>query len=452
MTAHGLAPVVVDTFAYYYRQVATGETGLISDRDIRPVQPDEIVSYADLDRWVPVGRAAADKAVMIRLNGGLGTSMGLSGPKSLLPVKNGKSFLEIIIGQAHVQGIALAFMNSFSTHDATQRALNRENPGHVDYKQKPRLFVQNKFPKIHQSDLTPAHWPDDPALEWNPPGHGDVYTALSASGMLDELIKTGIEYAFIANSDNLGATMDAGLLGYFVRHQCPFMMEVAQKTPSDTKGGHLAKRQDGRLILRESAQCPEDELETFMDIQKYRYFNTNNIWINLLHLRTLLEKEGTVHLPVIVNRKRLAPLNEESPRVYQIETAMGAAISLFDDAVAVHVPRQRFIPVKKCNDLMAVRSDCYRLDPDFSLHENTLRDLPAIRIRLDERYYQKIDDFDARFSQGIPSLVNCESLSIEGDVAFEAGVVIRGRVDIKNNNQTQMIVRSGTIIDNEQIM
>ncbi len=447
MTAHDLAPVVIDTFAYYFRQVVTGETGLISDRDIRPVQPDEIISYSDLDPWIPAGKAAVKHAVMIRLNGGLGTSMGLSGPKSLLPVKNGKSFLEIIIGQAYHRGVSLALMNSFSTHDATRKAL-----GQIDFKRKPRLFVQNKFPKIQQKNLTPAHWPDNPALEWNPPGHGDVYTALSASGMLDDLINKGIKYAFIANSDNLGAAMDAGLLGYFVQHQCPFMMEVAQKNPSDIKGGHLARRHDGRLILREMAQCPEDELDAFRDIQKYRYFNTNNIWINLLDLKLLFETEGTIHLPIIINPKRLDPRNEDSPRIYQIETAMGAAVSLFDDVVAVRVPRRRFIPVKKCNDLMAVRSDCYRLDSDFSLRENPLRDLPGIRIRLEEQYYQKIDDFDARFSQGIPSLVDCESLSIEGDVAFEAGVVIKGRVEIRNTKNTQMIVRSGTIIDNEQIV
>jgi len=444
MKADGLAPVVRDTFAHYYRQVCTGETGLISDREIRPIHPDEMILYEDLGEFAANGRAVAHQAMMIRLNGGLGTSMGLTGPKSLLPVKNGKSFLEIIIGQTEHQGTTLALMNSFNTHAATLAALKQINP-----KQNPHLFIQNKFPKIRREDLTPAQWPTDPSLEWNPPGHGDVFTALSASGMLEDLIHMGIKYAFIANSDNLGAAMDAGLLGYFAENSFPFMMEVAEKTPSDIKGGHLARRYNGRLVLRESAQCPEDELDAFKDIRRYRYFNTNNIWVNLERLQVIFEKEGAIHLPIIVNPKTLDPRDENSAPVYQIETAMGAAVALFDDASAVRVPRSRFMPVKKCNDLMAVRSDCYRLNTDFKLHQNPDRTLPAIQIQLDKRYFQKIDDFDARFANGVPSLIDCESLIVQGDVAFEADVVIKGQVKIKNNGHRQITVRSGIIVVND---
>ena len=447
MKADGLAPVVRDTYAHYYRQVCTGETGLISDREIRPVHPDEMTLYEDLDEFAAKGRSVAHQAMMIRLNGGLGTSMGLTGPKSLLPVKNDKSFLEIILGQTEHQGTTLALMNSFNTHAATLVALKQINP-----KQNPLLFIQNKFPKIRQEDLTPAQWPADPSLEWNPPGHGDVFTALSASGMLEDLIHRGIKYAFIANSDNLGATMDAGLLGYFAENCFPFMMEVAEKTPSDIKGGHLARRHDGRLVLRESAQCPEDELDAFMDIRRYRYFNTNNIWVNLERLQAIFEKEGAIHLPIIINPKTLDPRDENSPPVYQIETAMGAAVALFDDASAVRVPRSRFMPVKKCNDLMAVRSDCYLLNTEFKLHQNPDRTLPAIRIQLDKRYFQKIDDFDARFANGVPSLIDCESLIVEGDVTFEADVAIKGPVTIKNNGHRQVSIRSGVIVDNDYIV
>jgi len=444
MKADGLAPVVRDTFAHYYRQVCNCETGLISDREIRPIHPDEMILYEDLGEFAANGRAVAHQAMMIRLNGGLGTSMGLTGPKSLLPVKNGKSFLEIIIGQTEHQDTTLALMNSFNTHAATLAALKQINP-----KQNPHLFIQNKFPKILQKDLTPAQWPTDPSLEWNPPGHGDVFTALSASGMLEDLIHRGIKYAFIANSDNLGAAMDAGLLGYFAENSFPFMMEVAEKTPSDIKGGHLARRYNGRLVLRESAQCPEDELDAFKDIRRYRYFNTNNIWVNLERLQVIFEKEGAIHLPIIVNPKTLDPRDENSAPVYQIETAMGAAVALFDDASAVRVPRSRFMPVKKCNDLMAVRSDCYRLNTDFRLHQNPDRTLPAIQIQLDKRYFQKIDDFDARFANGVPSLIDCESLIVQGDVAFEADVVIKGQVKIKNNGHRQITVRSGIIVVND---
>ena len=128
MRADGLAPVVTGTFAHYYRQVCTGETGLIRDQEIRPIHPDEITLYEDLDEFAARGRSVAHQAMMIRLNGGLGTSMGLTGPKSLLPVKNDKSFLEIILGQSEHQGTTLALMNSFNTHMATLAALKRINP------------------------------------------------------------------------------------------------------------------------------------------------------------------------------------------------------------------------------------------------------------------------------------------------------------------------------------
>ena len=293
-------------------------------------------------------------------------------------------------------------------------------------------------------------------MEWNPPGHGDVYTSLYASGVLEELLKKDIEYALITNSDNLGARMDASLLGYFCEHAFPFMMEVAEKTPSDIKGGHLARHVKGRLILRESAQCPENELDTFQDIDVYRYFNTNNVWINLKALKRLFEEEKAIHLPLIVNPKTLDPRDKSSPPVFQIETAMGAAISLFEGATAVRVPRSRFSPVKTCNDLVAVRSDCFVCNADNNLQINPQRRAmhkpDTININLDPRYYGKIDDLEERFAQGVPSLVECESLFIEGDVRFEKNVIIKGAVSIKNSRTTQAVIKAGTVIDTDLIL
>ena len=158
--------------------------------------------------------------------------------------------------------------------------------------------MQHKFPKILRDGLAPASWPDNPQLEWNPPGHGDIYTALVTSGALKGFLERGIRYAFVSNSDNLGATLDEGLLGHFAAEEYPFMMEVAERTPSDQKGGHLARRrQDGRLVLREIAQCPPEETDAFTDIHRYRYFNTNSIWINLQHLQRLADRGGIGDLP-----------------------------------------------------------------------------------------------------------------------------------------------------------
>ena len=451
MESEGLPPLVTDTFAYYYCEVLKGETGLVYDRDILPVEPAEIESYSKLTAYGIAGIDVFSQTVRIILNGGLGTSMGLKGAKSLVVIKDGMSFLDIIMRQAENSDVTLAFMNSFNTQDDTLAALRELKPSKF-----PLNFLQHKFPKILRKDYSPASWPQNPKLEWNPPGHGDVYTALLTSGMLESLLSNGILYAFISNSDNLGARLDESLLGYFAHHQFPFMMEVAEKTPADIKGGHLARHKNGRLILREAAQCPADELAAFQDIQRYQYFNTNNIWINLKELKMLFERQKIIHLPLILNPKTLDPRDKNSSPVYQIESAMGAAISLFEGATAVVVPRTRFYPVKTCNDLLAVRSNCFVYNVDESLRINPIRikrNKPgATKVDLDPKYYRRLDQLEKRFRNGIPCLVDCDALIIEGDVLFEKDVKIKGRVAIKNTGQTQAVIKAGTVVDRDLII
>ncbi len=447
MEAEGLPAMVIDTFAGYYREVAAGERGFICDAELTPVSADEVRMTGDPGAYAPAGRDALHKTVMIVLNGGLGTSMGLQGPKSLLEVKPGISFLQVIVEQAAARGAELALMNSFNTHEATRRALEKIRPP-----QDPVLFVQHKFPKILQKDLSPAVWPPNPALEWNPPGHGDIYTALVTSGTLQQLLDEGKRTAFICNSDNLGAVLDPVLLGYFVQRRLHFMMEVAERTPADLKGGHLARCMDGRLVLREAAQCPSGELDAFRDIGRYRYFNTNSLWIDLPFLQALVAREKTIRLPIIVNPKTLDPRDRNSPPVYQIETAMGAAVALFEDAAGVLVNRSRFLPVKKCNQLLALRSDCYVYDRENGFRINPSRSLDSLHIDLDPRYFEKIDEFDARFPEGAPSLLACESLTVRGDVRFEADVVIRGRVTIVNEGSRQAVVRRGSVVAGDLVL
>lgn len=444
MKKEGLPPIVIETFSYYYHKVVTGETGRISGRDIKAVREDDIAYWEDLGGFARAGQTAMKHGVRIILNGGLGTSMGLTGPKSLLEVREGKTFLDILLKQAGRYDMTLALMNSFSTQNDTQAALERMRPARM-----PRTFLQHKFPKIFQDDLAPARWPVNPALEWNPPGHGDIYTALVTSGMLDHWLEKGIRYAFISNSDNLGAVMDPCLLGYFAEKGFPFMMEVARRTPADVKGGHLARHQDGYLLLREAAQCPEDELNAFQDITRYRFFNTNNLWVNLESLRQLIQEKKTVRLPMILNPKTLDPRDETSPKVFQVETAMGAAVSLFEGASAVCVPRTRFFPVKKCSDLLAVRSDYFLFTDDETLTLNPERRSDDLKISLDARFYGRVDDFDARFPAGVPSLVNCESLTLKGDVRFESGVIIQGRAVITHPGEKQAVISKGTVVEGE---
>ena len=446
MERENLHPVVIDTFAHYYQKVVSGITGLISDEDILPVNSDHIEDADRIQKYAEAGRKATSSAVMIKLNGGLGTSMGLTRAKSLLKVKNEKTFLEIILKQAEKRHAKLALMNSYSTHEDTIDAISKIKPP-----DSPLLFLQNKFPKILQENLAPAEWPKNPDLEWNPPGHGDIYPALHTTGTLKALLDQGIVYAFISNSDNLGATLDESLLGYFVENRFPFMMEVAPRTPSDVKGGHIARHKQGHHILRESAQCPETELSAFRDITRYGFFNTNNIWLNLQVLHSLIQKSGIVELPMIRNPKTLDPRDENSPKVFQIETAMGAAISLFEGAAVIKIPPSRFLPVKKCNDLLSIRSDRFIFSSENNLIVNPDSGTKTIQIDLDPKYYGQIDLFDERFSKDVPSLLNCESLTIRGDVRFENNVTIKGRVVITNKGKTQTVIKEGTVIEKDLI-
>ena len=310
-------------------------------------------------------------------------------------------------------------------------------------------FLQNKVPKVNRSDFQPARLPQAPHLEWCPPGHGDIYTALVTTGCLDGLLQAGYRYAFISNADNLGATLDETILGYLVSQGCPFLMEAADRTGADRKGGHLARRADGQLILRESGQCPEDESAAFQDISRYRYFNTNNLWLDLRVLQqAMTERDYILGLPLICNRKHLDPRDESSPPVYQLETAMGSAISVFEGASAIRVPRTRFAPVKTTNDLLVVRSDAYNLTDDYHFRPACAPgELPV--VDLDSRYYRNIDDFEERFPQGVPSLKSCRQLLVVGDVKFGREVKLEGNVSINNQSGQQAFIEDNSILQGE---
>jgi UTP--glucose-1-phosphate uridylyltransferase len=444
MGAHDLPDLFIETFAGYYRQLIDGRTGFIAEAEIEPV--DSVVEMAGLaERLRLVGEAALPQTVMIKLNGGLGTSMGLERAKSLLVVKHGLSFLDIIAEQAVVAGVPLVLMNSFATEEDSLAAL----ANHPNLRQDlPLSFLQHAEPKVRCADFTPAEWPDDPELAWCPPGHGDIYTALVTRGMLEAMLAQGYRYAFVSNADNLGAVLDPLLLGHLVVNRLPFMMEVAQRTPADRKGGHLARRrEDGRLILRESAQCTVEDEPSFQDIQRYRYFNTNNLWIDLEALQQALhERDYKMGLPMIRNEKTVDPRDEESTPVYQLETAMGAAIEVFEGAAAVCVPRSRFAPVKQTNDLLVVRSDVYWLTPDFRLEMNPDRVGDAPDVALDSRFYKFVSDLDLRFADPAPSLLACERLEVQGDVRFGHDVICRGVVMFTNEDEQPQFIPDGAIL------
>ena len=320
--------------------------------------------------------------------------------------------------------------------------------GYPDFHQNiPIDFVQHKQPKVMKTTLAPAQWPADREKEWCPPGHGDIYTALVTSGMLDLLLKQGYEYAFVSNADNLGAEMDLAILGYVAKQRIPFLMEVADRTPVDRKGGHLARRPDRQLILRELAQCPPEEEAEFQDVKRYRFFNTNNLWINLRMLSDLLEQHDNVmQLPLIRNEKPIDPTDPTTPRVYQLETAMGAAIAVFPHAQAMRVPRSRFAPVKKNSDLLVIMSDAYALGKDYRLTFVTdCQGSPPV-VLLDDRYYLLNADMLKRFPYGAPSLCACRELRVIGDVYFGRDVQVEGVVRIEHTGAEPLYIPDSAVL------
>ncbi len=449
MRAAGQPELAVRTFAHYYAQLARGATGLTPEAAIAPVGdlPDAVA----LDRFAAAGRAALDRAVVVKLNGGLATGMGMSRAKSLLPVKDGLSFLDLIARQVlhlraeHGVPLPLLLMDSFRTRDDSLAALAAYPELATDL---PLDFLQHKVPKVRAADLAPATHPADPELEWCPPGHGDIYTALRTSGMLDTLRARGFRYAFVSNADNLGATLDLSLLGWFAHSGAPFVMEVADRTEADNKGGHLAvDRQTGGLILRERAQCPPDAVDRFQDWRRYRYFNTNNLWVDLDALHAAMTARGDVlGLPLVKNEKSIDPSAPGSERVFQLETAMGAAISIFEGARAVRVPRTRFAPVKTTNDLLTLWSDaCVRTDDDRVIVSPKRSGAPPV-VDLDPAHYRRVGDLQARFPRGAPSLIACERLEVRGDVRFGAGISCRGVVRLAHDGPEPRVIPDGAIL------
>lgn len=456
MRAAGLPDAVITNFELLFNSVLCGHTGVINEHEIEPVSGiDCLDSLSDSEHLDALGRSLLPKLAVIRLNGGLGTTMGLARAKSLLAVRGELTFNDIIAQQLialrNSTGVAvpLLHMTSFSTDGDVRHAMQRYPD--LTIEGIAPTFLQHKHPKIYQDDFSPA-CEEVEDLNWNPPGHGDIYAALLASGLAEALVARGKRYLFVANADNLGATVDLRILGYLASKKAPFLMETAERTPADSKGGHLARsKETGALLLRESGQCPltpeGDLIPEFRDISRHRHFNTNNIWLDLeAVIHVARTHGGCIPLPLISNKKSVNPRDRESRRVIQIETAMGAAIGVFNGATALQVPRSRFAPVKSNNDLLVVRSDAYALTESGHLVRNPKRSVAGLPlVSLDPRYYSLISDFEQRFKV-VPSLVEATSFSVVGDVVFNHGVTIEGSVSIVAEGGEQRALPEDTVL------
>jgi UTP--glucose-1-phosphate uridylyltransferase len=432
MREAGQPEEAIRSFRSAYERLVSGESAMLPSADLEPAGDVDV-----FDQLPDANPQVLDHVAVIKLNGGLATTMGLRSPKSLVEARDGKSFLEIIVGQTlalrrrHGVRLPLVLMDSEATREDTLKAL--EPYGDIDDGLSVD-FLQSMVPKLDAEKLEPIRWEKDPSLEWNPPGHGDVYPALRGSGMLGSLLERGFRYAMISNADNLGATTEARIAAHMERNEIPFLMEVVIGTEADRKGGHIARRKsDGQLVLRETAQTPKEDEESFRDYRRWRYYNTNSLWVDLRVLAEMLdETDGVLELPLIVNHKTVDPRDKSSPAVVQLESAMGAAIGSFKGAEMLCVPRTRFAPVKTTDDLLVLRSDAYTLSADDMVVApvpERAENLPY--VELDPDFYKLLDDFEQRFPDGPPSLREADRLIVHGDVTFGRGVRVRGAVELE---------------------
>jgi UTP--glucose-1-phosphate uridylyltransferase len=432
MRADGQQEEAIRSFRSAYQRLRGGESALIASDELEPAT--DVPSLDDLAQ--PEGADALASVAVIKLNGGLATTMGLQRPKSLVQARDGRSFLEIIVAQTlalrerHGVRLPLILMDSEVTREETLAALN-DHPELKNDEFAPD-FLQSMIPKLDAVTLAPVSWPKAPALEWCPPGHGDVYGALRRSGVLGALLEHGFKYAMISNSDNLGATLDARIAAHIAAERLPFVMEVVEGTEAERKGGHIARRRaDGQLVLRETAQTPQEDEDSFRDYRRWRYYNTNSLWIDLQVLSDILEqRHGVLELPLIVNRKTVDPRDPESTPVLQLESAMGAAIGSFPGAALLCVPRMRFAPVKTTDDLLVLRSDVYKVSDGSVVEPIAERRGNLPYVELDSRFYKLLDRFEKRFPDGPPSLREAQRLVVHGDVTFARDVVVRGAVEL----------------------
>lgn len=444
MLSEGLVPEFIEDFLIKVEKVKMGETGKVDWSSIQELNLDDEIELNLIQNKYKPNYENLSKLAIIKLNGGLGTTMGLSSAKTLIKIKDNYSFLQIIAKQIeYVRNkynihIPLILMDSFNTQKDSQNELKK-----IKFPQKlPLSFLQNKIPRLNKEDLSPITL-SDPREEWCPPGHGDIYLALKETNILHDLIQNGYKYAFISNGDNLGATIEPQILEYLIQENIEFAIEMTPKTLADIKGGVLYRKitpNRSYIDLLESAQVPDEYISEFTNIQKFQFFNTNNIWLNLIALEQKL-KVHPLDLSLIVNTKVI-----EGKSIIQIETAMGSAINNFKNVKAIIIPRDRFSPVKKCEDYLVRKSNTYTLNEDFSLTihpERKSLKLDELVVQLDERYYKNISDFHEYFLV-YPDLLKCKSLKIIGPVVFDVPISLVGDVVIVNEKTEQVQISSLT--------
>lgn len=432
-------------FALFRRYLKDKAKGNVLEWErINPPNPEQVVAYSDIE-GNETNTQNLSKLAVLKLNGGLGTSMGCVGPKSVIEVRDGKSFLDLSVRQIehlnrqHDADVPFILMNSFNTDEDTETIIKKYQGHNITIK----TFNQSRFPRVYKDSLLPVPKSFDDSIDsWYPPGHGDLFESIANSGVLDELIAQGKEVLFISNVDNLGAVVDLNILEHILASKAEYVMELTDKTRADVKGGTIIDY-DGSVRLLEIAQVPKERTEEFKSIKKFKYFNTNNLWINLKAIKRVIE-ENELSMEIIPNFKsiKVKGLNVE---VLQLETAVGAAIRHFKGCHGVNVPRRRFLPVKTCSDLFLVKSDLYSLTRgQLEMSLSRYGGAPLVKLG---GHYKKVSDFQ-KLIPYIPRIVELDHLTITGNVTLGKNVTLKGTVIIVCEEGKKIDIPNGSVLEN----
>ncbi len=432
------SPALIAWFLDAFKQWASGLNNTISLKECSPVSLNQVdhLSSCDKEKLEKIARLNLKKLAVLKLNGGLGTSMGCTGPKSLVNFNASQTFLDIImehiktLNASYECDIELLLMNSFYTDKQTKQYFKQLSVN---------SFLQDRVPKIDKLSKSALIDQQDES-NWNPPGHGNAYLALHHSGMLDQLIAAGKEYLFISNSDNLGATVNQALFGYFIQSETEFLMEVTPKTKLDVKGGALVKK-DNHYFLLEQAQVSKSEITSFESIETFSLFNTNNIWIHLPSFKNYI-KNNQLKLPLIFNEKVVG-----NKPIIQFETAIGSAISFVEKAAVICVSRDRFLPVKKTTDLFLLQSSLFKKNNDGDITK-VEKSKPLPEIQFDSSNLV-LATFQKTF-ETIPDIKALTSLNLNGRFLFKDGVSLVGDVSLINNRPKPVVIQN-KIIKNKSL-
>jgi len=302
-----------------------------------------------------INKEVLNKLAIVKLNGGLGTTMKCSKAKGCLEVVDNKTFLDIFINQVifvnkkFSSNMPIVLMNSEYTETDTQVILDKYSE-QVDIYCFNQEFLYRYYEEELENDVIRLH------ETRYPPGTGNFYESLYNSKVYSLLKERGIEYLFISNIDNLYARFDNKIYNYVYENKIPFLMEVCKRTETDKKGGTPVLWKD-KYHLLELAQVNSVDYDDFTNISKFPYFNTNNFWIRLDEIKNDLD------LYIISNKKTI---NNE--KLVQLESVIGSAYSLINNSKIIEINRDRFFPVKTLDDYNNIKQN-FLLDEGYNLQK-----------------------------------------------------------------------------------